>query len=153
MKYHRYVTLALILAIPVSIPQIIIAIMNKGPVYLIIDKSAFLFWFIGMWNFFHEKRGLGLTVMVSSCCIFFVWAILFFKVVSISIFVIIRIFLIMCFTIKTCFSVWLEWKNSHKNTDVPTRKKKTKRTHLYMPNDFKGKDYPMWRCKIEDSKK
>ena len=31
--------------------------------------------------------------------------------------------------------------------------KNDKRTSPKMPNDFKGKDYPMWRCKIGNSKK
>ena len=31
--------------------------------------------------------------------------------------------------------------------------KNDKRTSKKMPNDFKGRDYLMWRCKIEGSKK
>ena len=124
MKHHRYVTLALILAIPVSMPRIIIAIMNKEPVYLIIDKITFLFWFIGMWFFFHKKYVLGLVIMVSTCSIFFVWAILFFKVASIDVFTILPQFFLVWFTIDSCFKIWLERKKLRKDQSLPENKKK-----------------------------
>ena len=124
MKYHRYVTLALILAIPVSMPRIIIAIVNKEPVYLIIDKITFLFWFIGMWVFFHKKYVLGLVIMVSTCSIFFVWAILFFKVASIDVFTILPQFFLVWFTIDSCFKIWLEQKKLRKDQSLPANKKR-----------------------------
>lgn len=123
MKLHRDVTLALILALLIDMPRIIIVITNKEPVYLIIDKIIFICWFIGMWSFFHEKRALGLAVMISTCSIFLVWIILFFKIVSISIFTIVKIFLLICFTSKASVSVWIARKNSY--NDKTTTSKKT----------------------------
>ncbi len=87
-KSYRYETIALVAAIIICMPRILITLMNNGSVYSIIDNITFIFWFIGLWCFYHQGKKRGLMIMIVSYTVFFIWVVYFFKGVSISLFTI-----------------------------------------------------------------